>query len=493
MFVSLSLIFYLLLAFNNKSLAESGFKSVENIEDLFKNPLPTQMLDQNFEKAKTYDLVKDFGGKGDGKFDNKDALLKAIKQSTNGPIKLKIPAGEYYYTIDEKQVESWPEYSKGLYLMGDSTEKTVLLPHNKKKSNKNEAYALSLHLTHDQNAGFRMENLTIDGKKNPQEELFWTMKKSEDVWNTPLTRGIKLHGANEVEFRNLKFQHMYGGYGVHLEAYDRVNIEDVTFDKVGGNDMTQSFGQAIHLGGGEGDTYITVNRVNATGMVNPDDHEDLSWIGMVYENTSIQTNAKDDDLLDQNTFVNVMNSSFMNYNRTFHVEMTNGNVYWYAKDIKASGRGYFMAAGIGGKIDSITERLDMTVYPYSLSGLPAGMYSTESELQDNIDQKNYFLLKDSTVNVDDSQATQADRKVKIAAYGDNTIAHYDKVIFNNVPGQLVTNAGAYFRDCSINLAVNNKLNPVKNNKDLKGYRSNPDTQPIEYSGSTQINSFKDWK
>ena len=405
----------------------------------------------HFSGAEVINLA-DFGGVGDGSTDNFTALKNAINATRDAPKVLEINAGVYNIegaTNDRIQMEPWESAkSKGLRLIGKGD---VVFKHkNNRTVNKHEYYLMQLVMSED-SLGFEMENITVDGIRNPQEELFYTQTEENPVPNIPLTRGITTTGAHNVQYKNVRFKNMYGGYAIQMAEYRDVSIKDVTFDKVGGNDIQESFGMAIYLGGHSGNAIVNIDNAQAQGMVT-DKELKLSWIGVVLENGSIQSSNPDAWMRDKNTTVNITNSSFMDYHSVYHVESMAGNVYWNMDEITARASNHSVVAGVYGEFKESINAMNLDIMPYGrLWGIVKGLYYSEAqEAEDNWNGHNRMEIYNSIINF--IKVTGFDDPPQAIAYGSNVTGRLYNTQLNNVPHKLVTNGSALLYNSEVNLA-----------------------------------------
>lgn len=428
---------------------------------------------KELDDIREVNLVDDLGAvPNDGK-DDSEAFQAALDLATKEPIRLIIPEGEY---LSESEGNVEAAGIKGLQIRGDNA---VIKPVNP-MINPSEYYFMKLFMA-DDNVGVEIEGITIDGSLNPQD-LYFTLETADDIYDLQLQRGIYIENAQRVSVSNTTFQHMYGGYALHLSKYELVNIQNVRIEDVGGDDITDSFGMAFYLGGHEGDAVVNIDNVTANGKVSDRDPSYTAWIGVVVENGSIQSENQEDWLLDQNTTVNVTNSSFMDYETTFHVESMAGNVYFNADNIMSRAKNYFIAAGINGEMKSMSHRINFEMTPWGRNGIITGLYYSENEREKNLNGLNEFIMENSRVRYQNLEDVPA---IPVAtSYGDSIVAHYNNVTFQEVPAKLVTNASGIFTDSQINLYIES----TENAESLQaGPFSDAENQRVEYNGSTSVN------
>lgn len=454
---------------------ESTESEAPQIEEETMNQL-TPEIDLNIDELddiREVNLVDDLGAvPNDGK-DDSAAFQEALTLATKEPIRLVIPEGEY---LSQGRGNLEAMGIKGLQIRGDNA---VIKPENP-MINPSEYYFMKLFMA-EENLGVEIEGITIDGSLNPQD-LYFTLETADDIYDLQLQRGIYIENAKRVSVSNTTFQHMYGGYALHLSRYDLVNIQNVHIEDVGGDDITDSFGMAFYLGGHEGDAVVNIDNVTANGKVSERDPSYTAWIGVVVENGSIQSDNQDDWIIDQNTTVNVTNSSFMDYETTFHVESMAGNVYFNVENVASRGKNYFIAAGINGEMKSMSHRLNFEMTPWGRNGLITGLYYSENEAEKNLNGMNEFVMENSRVrymNLEDVPVVPV-----ATSYGDSIVGQYKNVTFQEVPAKLVTNASAIFTDSKINLYIEN----TEDAESLqKGPFSDSANQRVEYLGTTSVN------
>ncbi len=420
-------------------------------------------------------LVTELGAIPNDDKDDSAAFQQALNLAKEEPIHLIIPEGEY---LSKPSGNLEATEIKGLHIEGQGT--VNIKPVNP-MINPPEYYFMRINMAAE-NLGVEIENIVIDGSLSPQD-LYFTMQTPADVHKTPLQRGIFINGAKDLAVHNTTFQHMYGGYTIHATNYENVNIKDITINDVGGDDITDSFGMALYFGGHAGNAVINVDNVQAQGKVSERNPSYTAWIGIVLENGTIQAKDDDDWKKDQNTTVNVTNSSFMDYETTFHIESMAGNVYWNVDNVKTRAKDYLIAAGINGEMKERTNRLTMEMTPWGRNNIIHGLYYTEKEAEDNVSGVNEFSMYNSEI----TYLTLPDTKpISVAtSYADSVRATYTRTTFNDVPAKLVANASATFIKSQINLAENSKETAASL---LKGSFSKPEEQFIKFD-STKINKF----
>lgn len=457
--------------------------SVPDLPDDPVTPEPEEPVYDLFKNAKVVNL-SDYGAKGDGTFDNFNAFKSALNATVSEPLVLEIDAGIYNLqggTNDRVQMEPWVSAkSKGLKIIGKGD--VVIRHKNNRTVNKHEYYFMQPVMSED-SLGFEVENITLDGSRNPQEELFYTQTENNPVPNIPLTRGFATTGAHNVQYKNVRFKNMYGGYAIQMSEYRNVIIQDVSFDKVGGNDEQESFGMAIYLGGHSGNAIVNIDNVQAQGMTT-DKKLKLSWIGVVLENGSIQSNNPNAWMRDKNTTVNITNSSFLDYQSTFHVESMAGNVYWNVDNLTARGSNYQIVAGVYGEYKESSNDVKMDMMPYGrLWGIVHGLWYTEAqETQDNISGHNRMDMYNSVINL--KSVAGFNEIQQAVSYGNSTKGHLHNVELNDLPKMLVQNGSAILYDCEVNLAQTS----TQNESSLKsGWFSDATVQKVELN-NTRVNA-----
>lgn len=442
---------------------------------------PVEPGESQFTNARVVNLA-DYGGIGDASTDNFNAFQQVVIDSVDEPLVLEIDSGTYDLRgADNQRLEAWPNKSKGLRIVGKGD---VVIRHKNNRTNqKHEYYFMQLAMTED-SLGFEVENITLDGIRNPQEELFYTQSESNPISNIPMTRGFAVNGAHNVLFNNVTFKNMYGGYGILVEEYRNVNITNTTFDKVGGNDIQESFGMAIYLGGHTGDAVVNIDNVHAQGMTT---HKDLrlSWIGVVLENGTIQSSDPTFWMRDKNTTVNITNSSFIDYQSTFHVESVAGNVYWNVDNLETRASNYQIVAGVYGEYKEVSNNVRMDMVPYGrLWGIVKGLYYSEAqELEDNWNGHNMMNMHNSVINL--IKVDGFDDPVQAVAYGSNVTGRLHNCQINDLPHKLVSNGSALLYNSEVNLAQgsNETRQSLQN-----GNFSDASKQRVEFN-NTNVNPY----
>ncbi|WP_414042218.1 glycosyl hydrolase family 28-related protein [Macrococcus sp. EM39E] len=403
--------------------------------------------------------VKDFGAKPDDKKDDTEALTKAIQKAQEEAVQVIIPKGTYdtNKTIEVSNI-------KGLHIKGEGA---VIKPKNP-MTNPPEFYAMRLGSEKNFLSEIEIEGITIDGSKNPQD-LYFKMKDADDFYKTPMTKGIAINNTNDLNIHDVEFKHMYGGYAIFAQEYRDVNIKDVNLEDVGGDDITDSFGMAIYLSGHRDDAIVNIDKVVSNAKTSKRSKEYMGWIGVVLENGTIQDAKEENWLKDQNTTINVTNSTFNDYETTFHVESTYGNVYWNTDDVKTRAKSYFIAAGVNGELRERSNNVEMDLLPFGRNDIVHGVYYTEGMKPENYS----FNMHNSVVN---NVEMDGKRSPITAVYANNTTATFHNTTFNDVSKRLVANGTGTFIDSVVNLTKDAK-------KDALGEFSEK-TQKIDLSKST---------
>lgn len=394
------------------------------------------------KKAKEIN-VADFGAKPDDNKDDTEALTKAIEQAKEEAVKVVIPKGTYdtNKTIEVNEI-------KGLHIKG---EDAIIKPKNP-MTNPPEFYTMRLSSEKDALSEIEIEGITIDGSKNPQD-LYFTMKKVDDFYKTAMTKGIAINNTKDLNIHNVNFKHMYGGYAIFAQEYRNVDINNINLEDVGGDDITDSFGMAIYLSGHKDDAIVNIDKVVSNAKTSKRSKEYMGWIGVVYENGTIQDANEDNWLKDQNTTINVTNSTFNDYETTFHVESTYGNVYWNSDDVKTRAKSYFIAAGVNGELRERSNNVEMNLLPFGRNDIVHGVYYTEG-----MKPKNYsFDMYNSVVN---NVEIDGKRSPISAVYANNTTATFHNTTFNDVSKRLVANGTGTFIDSVVNLTKDANKNEL---------------------------------
>lgn len=457
---------------DNRAIDEPTFKL-----DSFVTPSTTKKTISGFNGKKTYNLVTDFGAVGDGRTDNFLAMKQAIQASVSEPINITIPPGDYYYRgPDNARLEVWPNESKGIRFIGQNGSR--LLPDHNRTNTVHESYVMQLNFSDDA-LGFSMEGVTIDGINAPQD-LYHTMPNATNI-TVPTLRGIVLNNTKEIVFYNTTFKNIFGGYTILAEEYKQVDISNVTMDRVGGNAWTESFGGALYFSGHNGNATVNIDNVQATGYTDARYPKLLGWVGIIFENGSVQLDDQSKWLRDENTYFNITNSSFLDYETGYHVETVAGNTYWNSDNVIYRVNNYAIVAGLWGEIKERSNLVKVQILPFGRTGIIKGMYYSERESTKNKNGLNDFKMYNSTIDVIEVPGFEPIRQV--AAYGDDVHGKYYNTTFNQVPMGLVTNGSATFINSEINLSIDN----LKTDHQLKnGDFSKPGVQSVKIA-NTGIN------
>lgn len=476
---------------SNKAFAATDAASSVNLAD---------MANPELEAAKVVDFDS-LGADPTGQTDSSAAWEKLLKMSETEALHVKFtPGGKYLLDIDH---DIKTEASKGIYFDGQGA---TLLPKNTKPDPSDpasaqlyETYVGQIKLVKGANAGFKMDNLIIDGSRNPKD-LFFTFQ--EGKWSgydtsgiaisglrkTRLMRGFHVENAEKLDVSDSKFENLFAGYTLLLENYRKVNINNLTLDHVGGDGQTDSLGMGLYFAGHTfDDTVININNFKMignlgntpqsnpwTGVSNPGDPSYTSWIGIVIENGSIQANDPSYWKVDKNTTLNVTNSQIDNVEHTFHVESMAGNVAVNMNNVSSHAKAFGISAGIKGKYEFVGNKLNLELLPYGRNGLYATVFSSEfgddpryhngynANLTDASggDPMHTNLVTNSKITFVPGERSLTDKNFgesyATVDYGNMVNGNFKCTQFDNLPDKLFANGGGYMTDVVVNLADINK-------------------------------------
>ena len=441
-------------------------------------PSTTRTTIDAFANKKTYNLVTDFGAVGDGVTDNFTAMKQAILSSVSEPVNIVVPKGNFYYRgPDNARLEVWQNKSQGIRFIGQ--DGAVLLPDHNRTQAVHESYVMQLVFDEDTSIGFAMEGLTIDGINAPQD-IYHTMPNATNV-TVPTLRGISIEGAQDIVIRNSTFKNIFGGYTVIATKYKQVDLSHIELDRCGGNAWTESFGGALYFGGHYGDATINIDNVHAEGYTDSRYPKLLGWIGIIFENGSVQLDNQSSWVKDQNTYFNVTNSSFLNYETGWHVETVAGNTYWNSDNVLYKVNNYAIVAALWGEIKEASNRIKTQLLPFGRTGIIKGMYYSEKEASKNENGLNDFKMYNSYVDVIDIPGFPSINQTM--SYGDSVHSKYYNTTFNNVPNGLVTNGSTTVVNSEINLSPSN---PKTDYQLQNGEFSKPNVHKVSLT-NTNIN------
>lgn len=429
---------------------------------------------------KKLNAVTDLGLVGDGVTDNYTKLVAGLKRSITEAIEIYFPKGNYYYRgPDNGRIELWPDRSKGLKFVGETG--ATLLPAHNRNFNEYDAYTMQLRFTSD-SKGFQMENMIVDGINSPQD----IYKNPDAVTNTtiPALKGISVEGAKEVLVKNCTFKNLFGGGAIMIESFDQFDIHHCTLNRVGGNAWTENIGYGIYVSGHIGDATVNIDNVEAHGYTDPAYPKLVGWVGVVFENGSMQSDNRDNWLQDANTYFNITNSTFADYETGWHVETVAGNTYWNSENVKYRCNNYAIYAGNWGEVKEASNNIYVQLLPFGRTGLISGMYYTEKEQTKNESGLNDFRMYNSTIDVIDVPGFGD--IFQTMSYGNGVVSRYYNTTFNNVPNYFVVNGATELVNSRVNLKPGNSLS----DKQLKtGLFSRPSqfvtltSTPITRTGS----------
>ena len=441
----------------------------------------------NFNPTNKLNLVTDFGAVGDGQTDNFNALKNAIMASKDEPIELFVPSGQYMYQgPTNARMELWPNKSKGIKLVGEVG--SVLTPVHNRDYEVHEHYAGQLEF--EDTAKFEMKNIIIDGSLNPLDFYKTHGFGTENNNKIPYTRGLSITGASEVVVSNCEIRNLYGGYGLIFNKFEQVDIIDVNMPNCGGNNWTESFGMALYFGGHTTDAVVNIENVQASGITDPEIPKQMGWIGVVLENGTIQLADQTNWARDKNTEINITNSSFMDYETTYHAESAAGNVYWNSDNVKSRTNNYFIHAGVWGELKERSNLMDIELLPFGRTGIIKGLYYSENERSKNVNGKNDMRMYNSTVTYNPVSGYKDIEQTM--AYADSVRGKFYHCTFNNVNDRLVSNASANFTNCEINLKSDNPNSETQLRTNHNRYFNNFAEQTLEFT-NTNINRAGAWR
>ena len=242
--------------------------------------------------------VKNFGAKGDGSTDDTSAIQSAFNAAKSGDVVIFFPFGTYKIkngiTLTDAYNITIEGNSSTLQLYNDSSTKGYTV----------------FEITSLNNNFFKVNDLIIDGSNTPQD-LF----SATNFSSSPRITAYEID-SDYISLNNCTVKNIYGN-GIKIQNYKNVVIKDTYFDSVGGhwykNDTYDCFGDAIYLGD-RVNARVTIENVVAVGKKSGNT---LSRIGITVEDFS---NA------DEEIFITVKNSRFINFDRVVHSELNNGTV-----------------------------------------------------------------------------------------------------------------------------------------------------------------------
>lgn len=401
--------------------------------------------------------VTDLGLVGDGATDNYTKFVAGIRRSVTEPIEIYFPKGNYYYKgANNSRVELWPDKSKGLKFVGETG--ATLLPAHNRTTNQHDGYTMQLTFTSD-SKGFQMENMTVDGINSPQD----IYKNPESVTNItiPALKGITVGGAKEILVKDCTFKNLFGGGAIIVEDFDQFDMHHCSLQRVGGNAWTENIGYGIYVSGHIGNATVNIDSVEAQGYTDPAYPKLVGWVGFVFENGSMQLTDRTKWLQDANTYINITNSTFADYETGWHVETVAGNTYWNSDNVKYRCNNYAIYAGNWGEIKEASNNIYVQLLPFGRTGLIKGMYYTEKEQSKNESGLNDFRMYNSTIDVIDVPGFES--IYQTMSYGNGVVSRYYNTTFNNVPNYLVHNGATELVNSRINLKPDNTLTDTQLN------------------------------
>lgn len=399
--------------------------------------------------------VTDLGLVGDGITDNYTKLVAGIRRSITEAVEIYFPKGNYYYRgPNNGRVELWPDKSKGLKFVGETG--ATLLPAHNRTTTQHDGYVMQLVFTSD-SKGFQMENMIVDGINSPQD----IYKNPDAVTNVtiPALRGITVGGAKEVLVKDCTFKNLFGGGAIIIEDFDQFDMHHCSLQRVGGNAWTENTGYGIYISGHIGDATVNIDSVEAQGYTDPAYPKLVGWVGVVFENGSMQLPDRTKWLQDANTYINITNSTFADYETGWHVETVAGNTYWNSDNVKYRCNNYSIYAGNWGEIKEASNNIYVQLLPFGRTGIISGMYYTEKEQSKNESGLNDFRMYNSTIDVIDIPGFED--IYQTMSYGNGVISRYYNTTFNNVPHYLVVNGATELVNSRVNLKPSNPLSDTQ--------------------------------
>lgn len=449
------------------------------------NPSTVKRLPAN---TRVMSLVDDFGAVGDGVTDDSQALKNALQYSNTEPIILDVGGSDKEYYIPSNgnnKIENYPGTSKGIWIRGNGA---VFAPHNSRTIDRHEHYLMQIRA--DKNASIETSGFTIDGKHNEQDMFWWISQgKVEKASDLRLQKGISYEGADDIYIHNMTYKNMYGGYLIKLKNYTNVDVQHIYGNNVGGNDNPDSFGSIIHIDGQPDDSVLNFDDIITNGKKSPLNPAWVSWIGIVLENGTTQSNDPSWRLADRNTVINVTNSEFYDFETLYHIETQAGNVYWNSDNVKARVMNYMITAGVRGEVKERSNRMELDILPFMRKGLSSGLHHTYRERPSNngTDENgafNDFHMYNSTVNYLPKEDYTGGVDVHAVSHADSVVANLHNVTLNNVPKWLVANASANLYDTQVNLKAGHAGS--------YSIFSNPE-QFLKLHGTSKYNQAGNWK
>ena len=266
-------------------------------------------------------------------------------------------------------------------------------------------------------------DLTIDGNDTRQDQ--W----SDTRYPGSMTNIYALNtDCTNVYLQNFNIYNLWG-QGIMLLDYNKVIINNCTFNKIGGGfyytdpetGANDNFGDAIHLGGHDGIADVVFNNFYAEGYTTDLNGGKKSRGGLVLEDFIGTTYTP------EKTYVTMNNCQLINFNRAFHYEGPIGPT-----TIRFN----------NGKVIQ-DDSICVPEYACNLIIESSEINHTELDYGGSRSFRGYNAwIRDSVIN--------------IATNAQNSLAHackceYENCTINNINKTSLMNGAATFRKCTLNM------------------------------------------
>ena len=275
--------------------------------------------------------VENYGAKGDGTTDDTQAIQDAIDDANPNSVILMTKTYKITNTIS---------IDKKLTITGGG----IIKPETTGTKN-------AITSTSD----IVIEDITIDGALNPQDQFDETTFS-----NLVLLTGLYLEGENDI-LENVTIKNIYG-YGIKFRGYKQISINNSRIDSVGGhwiaNNEYDSFGDAIYLGGTNGDSYININNTVINGKYKS---TTLSRAGICVENLT-------GTMIDGVTNIRFTQGTLQKFDRILHVESVQGSVKAFIDDVSMMGNCIYVHGNDSSKLNLNVKNSYIEYTDYSYNG-----------------------------------------------------------------------------------------------------------------------------
>lgn len=356
-------------------------------------------------------------------------INNALQKSTDRPIKLILPCGNFDLSVSIKT----PTTSKGVII---DLNGSVLKP--RASYSNPDGYLITLSSTTDYPAA--VINGTIDGIKRPQN-LFEVTNITTLLRDA--TNGIFLKGIN-VGLKNLSIKNLYGQTTKYFAR--NAITENVFIDNCGGhwhaNDTYDMFGDAFYIGTGfnsTGEIFVSFKNVRAFGKYStqyPENHQTGSPLNRTMYSRIGLTIEKFGGSFNNTVYVNFDNCDFRNFERGIHQELKGITTYLNMLNTR------FDYAVLFGAY--LTDTLNSYAYNCAFNNLDSDWLSSRGVVR-SYDGKSIAILENCTVN-------EMGATTRRNLFGMDGTLSATNTTFNNVQYNWSENLQLKLNNCTVNVS-----------------------------------------